>query len=114
MLVLEQVVLTVGRPLSVYHDRHSIFEHTPRRMVEWSIEEQLKGERQPTQFGRVLQELEINSIAARSPQAKGRVESGEWRGLNCEARTRHTTRAASKRLVLVMELRLAGACTLQE
>jgi hypothetical protein len=52
MLVMRQVVLTHGRPLAVYHDRHSIFEHTPRRMVEWSIEEQLRGEREPTQFGR--------------------------------------------------------------
>jgi hypothetical protein len=32
------------------------------------------GKRDPTQFGRLLEELEITSIAARSPQAKGRVE----------------------------------------
>jgi len=34
----------------------------------------LAGKQDPTQFGRLLEELEITSIAARSPQAKGRVE----------------------------------------
>ena len=37
------------------------------------MEEQL-AERQPTQFGRALRELGIQSIVAHSPQAKGRVE----------------------------------------
>ena len=32
------------------------------------------GKQDPTQFERLLEELEITSIAARSPQAKGRVE----------------------------------------
>lgn len=36
--------------------------------------EELTGIREPTQFGRLLDELGIESIAARSPQAKGRVE----------------------------------------
>jgi transposase len=98
MLVMRQVVLTHGRPLAVYHDRHSIFQHAPRRMVEWSIEEQLRGEREPTQFGRLLQELEIVSIAACSPQAKGRVE-----------RLFGTLQDR-----LTVELRLAGAATLEE
>jgi transposase len=98
MLVMRQVVLTHGRPLAVYHDRHSIFEQTPRRMVEWSIEEQLRREREPTQFARVLEELEIASISAHSPQAKGRVE-----------RLFGTLQDR-----LVVELRLAGAATLEE
>lgn len=98
MLVLRHVALTHGRPLALYHDRHSIFEHTPRRMVEWSLEEQLRGEREPTQFGRLLQELEIVSISARSPQAKGRVE-----------RLFGTLQDR-----LTAELRLAGAATLEE
>jgi hypothetical protein len=54
-----------GRPLAVYTDRHSIFEP------------QDKGRALPegqTQFGRALQELDIELIRARSPQAKGRVE----------------------------------------
>jgi transposase len=54
-----------GRPLSLYTDRDSIFEY------------QSKGRSDPnglTQFGRALQELGIELILARSPQAKGRVE----------------------------------------
>lgn len=100
VLRLRQVVLTYGRPLAVYHDRHSIFEQTPTRrgMVEWSIEEQLRGEKEPTQFGRVLRELSINPITAHSPQAKGRIE-----------RLFGTLQDR-----LVMELALAGASTLEE
>src|SRR5262249_59512017 len=54
-----------GRPVSLYSDRHSIFEP------------QDKGKALPdgaTQFGRALRELGIELIRARSPQAKGRVE----------------------------------------
>src|SRR5579859_2423620 len=54
-----------GRPLTLYTDRHSIFEP------------QDKGKALPdaeTQFGRALRELDIELICARSPQAKGRVE----------------------------------------
>ncbi len=38
------------------------------------MEEQLAGRRQPTQFGRALQQLGVTYIAANSPQAKGRIE----------------------------------------
>ncbi len=54
-----------GRPKALYTDRDSIFEY------------QSKGRGDPeglTQFGRALQELGIELILARSPQAKGRVE----------------------------------------
>jgi transposase len=54
-----------GRPLALYTDRDSIFQS------------QSKGRSDPdgqTQFGRALQELGIELILARSPQAKGRVE----------------------------------------
>jgi hypothetical protein len=54
-----------GRPVALYTDRDSIFEY------------QSKGRGDPeglTQFGRALQELDIELILARSPQAKGRVE----------------------------------------
>src|SRR5713226_9191986 len=40
----------------------------------WSLEEELAGQRQPTQFGRALAQLGITFIFAQSPQAKGRVE----------------------------------------
>lgn len=72
-LLLEKIVTTHGRPLAVYHDRHEIFRHTSKRPL--SLEEELAGKQAvPTQFGRLLEELGIASIAARSPQAKGRVE----------------------------------------
>lgn len=61
-----------GVPGAVYHDRHGIFE--PSLKVPLTLEEQLVDVRVPTQLGRAFAELGIGSIAARSPQAKGRVE----------------------------------------
>ena len=92
-LLLEQIVRTYGRPLAVYRDRHGIFERAPSERD--TLAEQLKGTRDPTQFGRLLVELDINSIAAQSPQAKGRIER-LWGTLQDR---------------LVVELRLAGATT---
>jgi transposase len=95
-LLMEQIVSTYGRPLAVYRDRHGIFERAQSERD--TLAEQLKGTRDPTQFGRMLAELDINSIAARSPQAKGRIER-LWGTLQDR---------------LVVELRLAGATTLGE
>lgn len=51
-----------GRPVALYSDRHSIFtKHDPEDPV-------------PTQFERALGQLDITSIRAHTPQAKGRVE----------------------------------------
>ena len=61
-----------GVPGAIYHDRHSIFE--PALTTPLTLEEQLIDTRVPTQLGRTFAELGIGSIAARSPQAKGRVE----------------------------------------
>lgn len=72
MLLLEAMVGSVGRPLAVYHDRHGIFERS--KTDRQTLEEELAGRRETTQVERVLEELAITSIAARSPQAKGRVE----------------------------------------
>jgi len=69
-LLVQMIVTTHGRPAARYHDRHSIF----RVNAPETVAEQLAGEREPTQFGRLLAELGITSIAAHSPQAKGRVE----------------------------------------
>jgi len=80
-----------GIPLSVYHDRHSIFQVTDQQMT---LEDQLAGKSPQTQLGRILEELGINSISANSPQAKGRVER-LWGTFQDR---------------LVSELRLAGAC----
>ena len=63
-----------GRLLALYHDRHGIFQQTGKASEVDTLKEQLVGKQDPTQFERLLEELEIISIAARSPQAKGRVE----------------------------------------
>ena len=59
-----------GRPLAHYTDKNSIFRTTRRA----GIAEQLQGEGARSQFGRALQELGIEWIAAHSSQAKGRIE----------------------------------------
>jgi len=71
LCLLRQLLRRFGVPLAFYGDRSSIFL---RNDDSWSLAEQLAGMRDPTQFGRALQQLGITFIAARSPQAKGRVE----------------------------------------
>ncbi len=90
---LRSMIATHGVPLSLYRDRHSIFQ---RNDAHWSLAEQLAGKQTPTQLGRALQQLGIQQIPAYSPQAKGRIERA-WR--TCQDR-------------LVSELRLARATTL--
>jgi len=60
-----------GLPLAMYGDRLNLLV---RNDAYWSVEEQLAGTQAPTHLGRMLQALAIGYIAARSPQAKGRVE----------------------------------------
>ena len=71
-LLLRQIVAEHGIPMALYHDAHGIFERSKREPE--SLEEQLSGRREPTQFGRIMEELGIISITSRSPQAKGRIE----------------------------------------
>ena len=59
-----------GRPLALYTDKNSLF--VTSRPVQ--RQEELRGEPARTQFGRALAELDIEWIAAHSPQAKGRIE----------------------------------------
>ena len=59
-------------PGAIHHDRHGIFEPTLKAPL--TLEEQLIDARIPTRLGRAFTELGIGSIAADSPQAKGRVE----------------------------------------
>ncbi len=59
-----------GRPLAHYTDKNSIF----RAAGPATLPEQLRGEKARSHFGRALQELGIEWIAAQSPQAKGRIE----------------------------------------
>jgi hypothetical protein len=71
-LLLRQVLRRHGIPLELYHDRHAIFQDNSPRL--WTIDEQLAGCREPTQFRRALEELGIMAISAHSPEAKGRIE----------------------------------------
>ena len=65
-LVLQQVCLSKGLPQAVYADQHTIFQSPSQPTVE----QELSGELPRTQFGRLVDELGIQLIAARSPQAK--------------------------------------------
>jgi transposase len=69
--LLESLLRRWGVPVAFYGDRSGVFT---RNDDHWTIEEQLAGKRQPTQFGRALEQLGITFIAAQSPQAKGRIE----------------------------------------
>jgi len=69
--LLHQVFTTVGVPIALYGDGVNILVRTDRH---WTLAEQLTGTRTPTHLGRVLQELGIGYVQARSPQGKGRVE----------------------------------------
>jgi len=55
-----------GKPMAFYSDRHSIF-HVQAR-------DRAQGGAGLSQFGRALRDLNIDSLCANSPQAKGRVE----------------------------------------
>lgn len=94
--LLRAVVRRHGIPLALYSDRHGIFFKTKDK--ELTLEEALAGRREPTQFGRLLEELGVQLILARSPQAKGRVER-LWGTFQDR---------------LTSELRLANACTAAE
>jgi hypothetical protein len=93
-LLVHHISQSHGLPLALYGDRHTIFQ-SPR---EPTIEEQLKGLEPRTQLGQLLETLEVGLIAARSPQAKGRVE-----------RLFGTLQDR-----LVKELRRSGACNLTD
>lgn len=69
--LLQRLLRRFGIPTAFYGDRSGIFV---RNDDSWTLEEELAGQRQPTQFGRALTELGVTFIAAQSPQAKGRVE----------------------------------------
>jgi transposase len=71
LCLLRQLLRGHGVPLAFYGDHSGIFV---RNDDHWTVEEQLAGKRQPTQFGRALEQLGVTFIAANSPQAKGRVE----------------------------------------
>lgn len=71
LVCLKQLLLEKGIPLAIYMDRHGIFK---RNDDHWTLQEELAGERIPTQVGVALKCLGVEPIFALSPQAKGRVE----------------------------------------
>ena len=94
--MLKDIIDHHGVPLALYSDRHGIFQRSPKEPE--SLEEQLRGRRDPTQFGRALEELGIRLILAHTPQAKGRIER-VWGSFQDR---------------LVSEMRLAGATTIEQ
>ena len=96
LLMLRHIIERHGVPLALYSDRHGIFQRSPKEPE--SLQEQLRGRRDPTQFGRALEELGISLILAHTPQAKGRIERA-WGTFQDR---------------LVSELRLAGASTIDQ
>ena len=87
-LMMRGLIRRYGIPIALYTDRHSVFKNVPGSGIAAA----------PTQFSRAMDELGIQMVFARSPQAKGRVErtAGTFQGR------------------LVTELRLGGATTIEE
>ena len=90
-ILMDGLIRRWGIPLALYTDRHGVFKFNGRpRHIPGPIES--------THFTRALQELGVQQIFARSPQAKGRVERA----------------AGTFQDRLVTELRLAKAATIQQ
>ena len=90
-LLMEGVIRRLGIPLALYGDRHGVFKFSGKpRHIQPPVE--------ATQFTRAMQELGIQQVFARSPQAKGRVER----------------MAGTFQDRLVSELRLVGATTIDQ
>ena len=79
-----------GRPLKIYLDRFSTYKNTHKSVID---DPQVL-----TQFQRMMRQLDIETISAYSPQAKGRIE-------NLFPTLQHR---------LVRELRLAGISTIEQ
>ena len=91
--LFRNLVTTTGVPTAIYRDQHSTMQRNDKN---WSLAEPLAGRQFPTQVVRALEELGIEAVVARSPQAKGRIER-TWRTFQDR---------------LTSELRLAGVSTL--
>lgn len=92
--LVQDIARSHGLPLSLYADRHGIF-HVQR---DPTLVEQVTNSAPLTQFGRAMQDLGVQLIRAWSAPAKGRIER-HW-GISQDR--------------LVVELRLAGAKTIEE
>ena len=88
MLSTRAYIEQYGKPLAFYSDKHSVFR----------VNQSSKKDTKITQFGRVLNRLNIDIIFANSPQAKGRVE--------------RANRTLQDRLI--KEMRLEGICSIEQ
>jgi transposase len=93
LMLFRSIAVNHGLPMAFYHDRHTIL----RSPKEATIEDELAGRKPMSQVQRVLHELGVESIAALSPQAKGRIER-LWKTLQDR---------------LVKEMRLAQVTTME-
>lgn len=94
VLLLRTIAQEYGLPMSIYHDRHTIL----RSPKQPTLDDELAGQTPMSQVQRMMAELGIESIAAHSPQAKGRIER-LWSTLQDR---------------LTKELRLAGVTSLEQ
>lgn len=90
LMLLRKIAQQHGLPESVYHDKHTIL----RSPKEPTLEEELAGKPPRSQVQRVLDLLGIESIAAHSPQAKGRIER-LWKTLQDRLTKELATRGVS-------------------
>ena len=68
--LLERSVKAFGIPMSIYADRHTIFQSPNKKKAEVDSSVPVND----TQLGMALKALDIELIPANSPQAKGRIE----------------------------------------
>jgi len=94
LMLLQEIACRWGLPMAYYHDRHTILL-SPKKAT---IDDELAGRKPMSQLQSVLDELGVESIAAHSPQAKGRIER-LWGTLQDR---------------LIKDLRLAGITTMEQ
>ena len=71
--ITRQMLINYGCPATIYSDKFSVF--FPPTSAKLTIEEELSWKEQPkTQYFKILEELNINLVAASTSQAKGRIE----------------------------------------
>jgi transposase len=68
--MFRDIAANFGLPASYYHDKHTILR-SPKKTT---IDDDLSGTMPMSHVQKVLHDLGVNSIAAHSPQAKGRIE----------------------------------------
>ena len=64
---LKRYITEYGLPMSVYLDKHTTYK-------SWVRRDEFREVEPISQFGRALQELNVDKLHAHSPQAKGRIE----------------------------------------